>query len=161
MQELGLLALRLDEHRRRRLHVWDPEGSAGDLTIHDHPFDLTSTVIAGAITNTRYLATPSGVEHVRERYVPPDEDHRRRDTVRLSGTATTYTAGQRYEQRADELHSSAQLPGTVTVLHMTFTAARELTVCRPPGRPWVSGRSRPATPDEVERITARARTAMG
>jgi hypothetical protein len=32
----------------------------------------------------------------------------------------------------------------------------ELTVCRSPGTPWVTGESRPASNDEVKRITATA-----
>ena len=47
MQEIGLLGLRLDDTREYRLHVWDPSSSAGEPPIHDHPFDFTSTVIAG------------------------------------------------------------------------------------------------------------------
>ena len=54
MQEIGLLGLRLDDKREYRLHVWDPSSSVGEPPIHDHPFDFTSTVIAGEMTNTRY-----------------------------------------------------------------------------------------------------------
>ena len=53
MQELGLLAVWLDERHEHRLHLWDPAAAVGDPPIHDHPFDFTSTVIAGEITNTR------------------------------------------------------------------------------------------------------------
>ena len=157
MQEIGLLGLRLDDQREYRLHVWDSTSTVGEPPIHDHPFDFTSTVIAGEMTNTRYEKDPRGVEYYRVRYTPPNEDARKIDTVRLSATATTFTAGSRYHQLAHELHDSRQLPGTVTIIRRTFTGdSPELTVCNREESAWVSGQSRPATPDEVKRITATA-----
>ena len=157
MQEIGLLALRLDAKREYRLHVWDPSSCAGEPPIHDHPFDFTSAVVAGEMTNTRYEEDPLGVEYHRVRYTPPNEDDRRGDTVRLSGTATTFAAGSRYHQLAHELHDSRQIPGTVTIIRMTFTPdASELTVCHREAAGWVSGRSRPAALGDVKRITATA-----
>ena len=156
LQELGLLGLRLDDRREYRLHVWDPGAYAGDPPVHDHPYDFTSRIIVGEMTNTRYTEDRSGTEYCRTRYRPPDEAARTTDSVRLSGTATTYTEGGRYEQLAHELHDSRQLPGTVTVLRCSFKAATELTVCHRDPATWVSGRSRPATPDEIKRISATA-----
>jgi hypothetical protein len=156
MPEIGVLALRLDDRRCHRLHVWDPESAVGDPPVHDHPFDFTSTVIVGELVNTRYVEDPNGTEFCRERYSPDDEDSRRTDTVRLSGTAATLGPGACYRQSAHELHDSHQVPGTVTILRMQHRDPRELTVCRRPGTPWVSGRARPATDDEVFRITSAA-----
>jgi len=156
MQDIGLLGLRLDDKREYRLHVWDASDGGGDPPIHDHPFDFTSTVIAGEMTNTRYEEDSAGVEYRRERYRLPNEHARRTDTVRLSGTATTITAGNDYSQLARELHDSRQLPGTVTIIRRSFNDVSELTVCSRGEAAWVSGRSRSATPDEVKRITAMA-----
>lgn len=157
MQEIGLLGLRLDDKREYRLHVWDPSSCVGEPLVHDHPFDFTSTVIAGEMTNTRYEEDPVGVEYRRVRYTPSNGDDRRSDTVRLSGTATTISAGDQYHQLAHELHDSRQLPGTVTIIRMTFTAdASELTVCSQEDAAWISGQSRPAAPADVKRITATA-----
>jgi hypothetical protein len=158
MQDIGVLGLRLDDQRRYRLHVWDPEGALGEPPVHDHPYDFTSTVVVGELTNTRYVEDPDGAEYVRERYSRGDESDRRSDTVRLVGTAETLGAGARYRQSARELHDSRQVPGTVTVLRFdrVLDDLPELTVCRRPGTPWVSGEARPATRDEVKRITAAA-----
>ena len=157
IQEIGLLGLRLDDRREYRLHVWDPSSSVGEPPIHDHPFEFTSTVIAGEMTNTRYEEDPVGVEYRRVRYTPSNGDDRRSDTVRLSGTATTISAGDQYHQLAHELHDSRQLPGTVTIIRMTFTEdAAELTVCSREDAAWISGQSRPAAPADVKRITATA-----
>ena len=157
MQEIGLLGLRLDDTREYRLHVWDPSSSVGEPPIHDHPFDFTSTVVAGEMTNTRYREDPLGAEYRRVRYTLPNEDDRRCDTVRLSGTATTHTAGAQYHQLAHELHDSRQVPGTVTIIRRRFTRdVCEMTVCDRDESRWSSGRSRPAAPADVKRITATA-----
>jgi hypothetical protein len=75
IQDIGLLGLRLDDRREFRLHVWDPTYSTGDddPPIHDHPYDFTSTIIAGEMTNTVYEEDPGGDECTRYRYVPSDE----------------------------------------------------------------------------------------
>jgi hypothetical protein len=156
IQDIGLLGLRLDDRREHRLHLWDPSRSVGEPPVHDHPFDFVSEVIVGEMTNTRYVEDPAGTEYSRVRYTPPDEDRRRADTVRLSGTATTYAAGEQYAQQAHELHDSRQLPGTVTVIRRTYTDASELTVCQRGDAGWVSGRSRPASAEEIKRIAAKA-----
>jgi hypothetical protein len=156
MQDIGLLGLRLDERRECRLHVWAPSSCVGEPPIHDHPFDFTSTIIAGEMTNTRYDESPSGIEYRRVRYSTPDEDARTADTVKLTRTATTLAAGDQYFQLAHELHESRQLPGTVTLIRRTFRNAPELTVCLRDDAAWVSGRSRPAAPEEVRRIAATA-----
>ena len=157
MQHIGLLGLRLDDHRELRLHVWDPTYSIveDDPPIHDHPFDFTSMIIAGEMINTRYEIDPTGAEYTRFRYTPSDEQGRTADTVRLSGTATTYTEGDRYEQSANELHDSRQLQGTVSIIRCTFREVQQLTVCRK-GREWVSGQSRSPTSEEVKSITGKA-----
>jgi hypothetical protein len=151
------MGLRLDDRREYRLHVWDPSRCVGEVPIHDHPFDFVSQIIAGEMINTRYVEDRAGGEYRRIRYSPDNEDDRTTaETVRLSGTATSYTGGEQYVQLAHELHDSHQLPGTVTAIRRTFRDVPELTVCLPGDAPWLSGRSRPATPDEVKQFAAKA-----
>jgi hypothetical protein len=156
VQGIGLLGLWLDDRREYRLHVWDALGAVGDPPVHDHPADFTSTVIVGELVNTRYAEDPGGREYLRERYAPKDEDDRRTDAVRLVGTSETLRAGDRYRQAARELHDSRQVQGAVTLVRFegAVDECAELTTCRRPDAPWLSGRARPATPDEVERITS-------
>src|SRR5262249_20914279 len=142
--------------REHRLHVWDPESCVGDPPVHDHPYDFTSTVIVGELVNTRYVADPNGTEYQRHRYWPGDEDGRRTDSGRLVARETRLGPGDRYGQSSTDLHSSRQAPGTVTLIRFGPFEERELTVCREPGAPWVSGLARPATADEVKRITGAA-----
>ncbi len=156
MADIGLMSLRLDDRREHRLHVWDPTCCAGEPPIHDHPYDFTSWVIAGEMTNTRYEEDPEGEEYVRFRYSPGAEDERRSDTVRLSATPTTFFEGGNYVQRAHELHASGQKPGTVTAIRCEWVDAPELTVCLRNEDSWVSGLGRDATRDEVKSFSAKA-----
>jgi len=156
MQDTGLLGLRLDDRREYRLHVWDPGFCVGDPPVHDHPYDFTSTIIAGALTNTRYEEDPAGEEYVRFRYRPGAEDERRSDTVRLSSTAATLTEGDQYHQTAHELHASWQRPGTVTAIRCRWVATPELTVCVREDGSWRSGQGRDATREEIQGFAAKA-----
>jgi hypothetical protein len=156
MQDIGLMGLRLDERREYRLHVWDPHLSAGDPPIHDHPYDFTSAIIVGELTNTRYVENAAGDEHLRFRYSPPDEEQRRSDTVRLSAAAETLCEGDEYRQLAHELHASWQQPGTVTLIRCSWGVTRELTVCLRDQASWRSGQARDATREEIKSITAKA-----
>jgi hypothetical protein len=154
--DIGLLGLRLDDQREFRMHIWVPDRRLGGRVIHDHPYDFTSRIVVGEITNLRYVEDPSGDKYLRERYAPADEEHRTADLVQLAATVETYRAGDRYAQLAHELHDSRPLPGTVSLLRCSFREVGELTVCRPEDAPWVSGRSRPPTPAEVAEISALA-----
>jgi hypothetical protein len=156
MQEIGLMGLRLDDQREYRIHVWDPTYNVGDPPIHDHPYDFTSKVIAGEMTNTRYVADPEGDEYIRCHYSLPTEDQRWSDTVRLSATPETVAQDGEYRQLAHELHASWQRPGTVTVIRCSWSEPRELTVCLRDEGSWRSGHARDATRDEIKAFTTKA-----
>src|SRR6202048_5244945 len=156
MQDIGLMGLRMDERRGDRLHVWNPSLSGGDPPIHDHPYDFTSAIIVGEVTNTRYVEDDAGDEHIRIRYSVPDEERRRSDMVRLSAAAETLREGDDYRQLAHELHASSQQPGTVTLIRCSCGVARELTVCVRDEASWRSGQARDATREEVKSIAAKA-----
>jgi hypothetical protein len=126
--------------------------------IHDHPFDFSSRIVVGEMTNVRYVEDRAGSKYLRERYSLPNEDLRTADFVQLSGHAGTYREGDEYAQEDHELHSSHQLPGTVTIVRRAFGEPRELTGCRPEDAPWISGLSRPATANEIEENTSQALT---
>jgi hypothetical protein len=156
MLDIGLMGLRLDDRREYRLHVWDPSCMTEEPPVHDHPYDFTSRVIAGELTNTRYREDPAGDEYVRFRYWPPAEDQRRSDTVKLSATPETVTEGEEYHQLAHELHAGWQQPGTVTVIRCSWVDPRELTVCLRHDGSWYSGQARDPTRQEIKAFTAKA-----
>jgi hypothetical protein len=156
MQDIGLMGLRLDDRREYRLHVWDPSSCIGEPPIHDHPYDFTSTIVAGELTNARYEEDVAGEEYVRFRYSPGYEGDRRSDAFRLSSTATTFTEGDQYRQQAHELHASRQQPGTVTAIRCVWTEVPELTVCIRDESSWYSGQGRSATREEIKSFAAKA-----
>jgi hypothetical protein len=156
MQDIGLMGLRLDDRREHRLHVWDPTYCTEEPPIHDHPYDFTSTIIAGELTNARYEEDSAGDQFVRFRYSPGAEGERRSDSVRLSPTATNFSASDQYRQLAHELHSSWQQPGTVTAIQCQWVDVSELTVCVREEGSWRSGQGRGATRDEIKHFTAKA-----
>ena len=156
INDIGLMGLRLDEGHDHRLHVWDPTVATAEPPIHDHPYDFTSTVVAGELTNTRFLDDPAGDEYVRFRYVPPAEDQRHADRVRLSAVSEVLRAGDDYRQFADELHASGQEPGTVTVMRCSWRSPGPLTVCVRDESLWSSGQARDATRDEITSFAAKA-----
>jgi hypothetical protein len=156
MQDIGLMSLRLDDHRERRLHLWDPGHLVGDPPIHDHPYDFTSMIIAGELTNTRYVEDSAGEEYVRFRYSVPAEDERRLDAVKLAAAPETLTEGDEYYQLAHELHASGQEPGTVTAIRCSWREPRELTVCLRDESAWRSGNAREARREEIKAFTAKA-----
>ncbi len=156
MQDIGLMGLRLDDRREYRLHVWGPSDTEGDPPIHDHPYDFSSKIIAGELTNTRYVEELAGDEYVRFRYSLPAEDQRQSDTVRLSAAPEILAEGGEYGQLAHELHASSQQPGTVTVIRCSWAEPRELTVCFRDEGSWRSGQARDATREEIKAFTAKA-----
>ncbi len=156
MQDIGLMSLRLDDRRECRLHVWDPSYWVGEPPIHDHPYDFTSTIIAGEMTNTRYEEDTEGDKYMRFRYSPGAENGRRSDAVRLSSRATIFHEGKHYHQLAHELHASWQQPGTVTAICCQWVETPELTVCVRDEGSWRSGQGREATREEIKGFTAKA-----
>jgi hypothetical protein len=156
MQDLGLMGLRLDDRREYRLHVWDPSYLVNEPPVHDHPYDFTSTIMAGELINSRYVEDPAGDDYIRFRYSPGAEDDRRADAVRLTSTATTFTEGSQYRQLAEELHASQQEPGTVTVIQSQWVETSELTVCVRDAGSWYSGLGRAASHQEVKSFSAKA-----
>jgi len=157
MQDIGLMSLRLDDRREHRLHVWDPScGGDGEQPVHDHPYEFTSTIIAGEVTNTQYEERNAGDEYVRFRFSPGAEGERRSDAVRLSSTATIFNEGNQYHQLAHELHASWQQPGTVTAIRCQWVETPQLTVCVRDEGSWRSGQRREATRDEIKAFTAKA-----
>jgi hypothetical protein len=156
MLDIGLMGLRLDEQREHRLHIWDPSFGTGDPPIHDHPYDFSSSIIVGELSNTRYVENAAGDEYIRFRYSPPVEDQRRSDMVRLAAAVEILRAGDEYRQLAHELHASWQLPGTVTVIRCSWKEPRELTVCLRDEGSWCSGQARDATREEIKAFASKA-----
>lgn len=162
LQGFGMLRTYLDADKRYRLHVWTGQDRVPDVSdIHTHPWDFESTIIAGKLRNVRY-----------EDYENPEEGtevfHRQLIKCGVGGCSIgepelanlyrfseeRYEEGDYYYQEAREIHASYPEDGTVTLIDRTFgTDVDHAHVYFPQGKSWISAEPRPATPNEVRRIT--------
>ena len=159
-QDIGLLSLRLDDHREYMLHVWAPDRCVGTPPIHDHPFDFVSRIVGGEMTNGRYVKDPSGAKYLRERYSPP---------TRVPEPRTMCSSHATSRRSRPAVNPRSRPPSCTTVTSsrgpsLSSTVARsEQAPSSPCARlddkaGWVSGASRTPTPAEVTEITAQALT---
>lgn len=142
-----------------RLHVWDERYDVGASPMHTHPWDMTSKIIAGQLSQRRYLDLGAG--HSMEGALPY-----KRQTIfcgaggGLEGTPEdwllcpcieeVYSPGDVYSQWSSEIHTTQSLRGTVTLVSRTFGGDVDRAyVYWPHDEEWVSAEPRDATPDEV------------
>lgn len=146
-----------DNPKKFRLNVWDSRFTVPNVsTIHDHPWDLTSLIIAGHMTN--------------ERYIDRDVDYSRLPKFSYTTIKTgvggglergltkictlekypteLYSPGDSYRQHAEEIHETKFLDGSVT-LNERIGDTEHARVFWPAGTEWVDAIPRPATRDEV------------
>lgn len=162
IQGFGMLRTYLDDKQVRRLHIWDPESAVTEVSsIHDHPWDFTSEIISGQITNVLYLEDQYGIPHwsARIRCGEGGGLIEEPDMVGLyQKSPTTYIAGMGYSQHAEELHESIPAPGTVSVITRHFRPGnRDIARVLWRSGEWVSAEPRPATEAEITHFTALAR----
>lgn len=159
-QGLGMLRLYLPGPENLRLHVWDTRLAIPNVsTIHTHPWDFESYVVAGTVRNTRWTEDEGEPYHKQSiRCGQGGCVMGTPETVQLHPhPVERWDAGQTYRETADELHSSAPLDGTVTIIRRSVPTGRsadEAFVYWPDGGEWVSAEPRPATEDEILAVTA-------
>lgn len=163
VQGLGMLRVYLEPEVR--LHVWDRQLLVpGASPLHDHPWDFTSSIIAGRMVNTRFERMPDGsdvgeiwncVEIKCGEGAHVVGDPKLVKLVRQG--PEVYTAGEFYAQGAQEIHWSLPEDGTVTICNRVFKKDRDHAhvFWRGRGR-WVDAEPRKATAVEVEGVTLRA-----
>lgn len=168
-QGFGMLRTYLPGEDEPRLQIWDQRLLVWEFSpIHDHPWDFTSTVIAGHLFNQRYLRCQEAcfyrppVGEYNEALITPGPDAEGTHEVRKCNLATLplemYGSGESYSQTWDELHQTKYSQGTITLITRRRT--------RPDGDlassiwqgdgPWVSARPRAATVSEVRAVTQNA-----
>lgn len=165
IQGFGMLRTYLDPDQVHRLHIWDTgQGVKEVSTVHDHPWDFTSRIIAGSLVNQRYLIDSTTGEPfwaARLRCgVGGGLVEAPQKTLIETLPAEHYGTEDVYSQTAPEFHESFPTSGTVTVISREFKADRDLaTVCWQDGD-WVSAEPRPATEDEIRHFVRLARAMM-
>lgn len=166
IQGLGMLRTYLDPWEVERLHIWDTGTAVEDVsTIHDHPWDFRSRIVAGEIRNQRFVIDGSelAAEFLTAKIRCGAGGGLISDPVPVricSEGVERYGPGDQYSQRAPELHESFPSRGAVTVISREFRTDRDVaTVCWRTGE-WVSAEPRPATRAEVEHFIGLARAVL-
>lgn len=162
LQGLGMLRLYLSP--TVRLHVWDSaEAYPGASKLHDHPWDFTSHIILGRLVNVRYERRPlrgGRPTHHMQTIVCGEGGCSLGDVTDVEmreESRFVYEAGQSYSQISTIVHESIPEDGTVTIIERVMHEDTEhARVFSDYGTEWVSAEPRPATPDEVKRMTRKA-----
>lgn len=143
-----------------RLHVWDSSYQAKDVsTMHTHPWDFTSIVIAGKVTNTRYIVSDDlevGVPYIQQQILCGEFGGESGPPQHVGLTAEMpeiYEAGDLYVQVAEEIHSSSPEDGTVTIIARRFLDDPDHAfVYYKEDDGWVTAEPRAATNSEIADI---------
>lgn len=157
IQGFGMLRLYLGDDQVERLHIWDTTEAVENVSsVHDHPWDLDSTIISGVLCNHRYVKDDENGEPWNAVLIRTGEGgHVLRPHTPWSLRpldVEVYMPGEKYHQDAEEIHESVPQRGAVTVVRRTFSKPRDIaTSCFREGT-WVSAEPRPATRDEVDRF---------
>jgi hypothetical protein len=161
IQGLGMLRTYLGGGTR--LHIWDDRFAVPDVSeMHNHPWNLFSFVCSGLIRNQRFEYSPSGQLYKRQMLFcgaggglkgEPE------DTTLELTTDEFLFPGDSYEQRAEEIHQSKPIRGTVTIVHRTVPQGGSpdlASVFWGPGADWVSAEPKPAEDHEIAAIVSEA-----
>ncbi len=170
----GFGMLRLYIANVGRLHIWDEALQyPGVSKIHNHSWDLSSTVIVGQITNLRYRIC-DGPESTHpdkfpdNLYAKPHSGKRMitgyqcNDVQQLPvtylepGAGECYYPGDTYSQKATEVHNTFYTDGTVTLMARKEDENGQADIYWPLGTEWGTAKPRPATKAEIIRSVAKA-----
>lgn len=164
LQGLGMLRLYLSDEVR--LHVWDSRYAAGPKVakLHTHPWNFTSFVVAGEVTDVRYEEIKNvepNYEYVTIKCGPGGGATCEKKPIALRWSNTkVIPVGSDYATHRLAIHESRPLDGTVTLVKRTFVADKDhANVYFPLGMDWnheTSAEPRPATDLEVNDITGYA-----
>ncbi len=167
VQGFGMLRTYLDAGKKYRLNIWHGSLAGLDVSIiHDHPWDFTSVVLGGTFTNIRYhvcspmtgmsCGDPEGMLFYRQRIKTgegggPDGPM---ETVALrADRPEVVQPGYVYNQRAEEIHASFYVDGSVTLNERWKRPDSEhANVFWPFGQEWVDAEPRKATTKECTRV---------
>lgn len=136
----GFVQLNVDDKGHHRIHVWPAKPLPAQKTrhtIHDHAFDMYSSIVVGQLTNLEYEFNCLSVAQ-RESF--KGQLYKLHTAVQIGGNDTvlkpdvlpagwllrticqTFVVGQAYSMRAGVLHDSVPRPGKTTMTYMVKTA---------------------------------------
>ncbi len=162
IQGLGMLRLYLSP--KIRLHIWNPVAPykvENVSELHNHPWNFASTIIVGALNNHVYTDDwphrrgtlwCTGVIECGPK--PAHKGPALGPTRKLVQTTQPVRLGETYLMKAETIHRTEAIPGTVTICNRRpLPDPDHATVCWPVGTEWVSAEPRDATTDEVYAFT--------
>jgi len=132
----------------RRLHIWNPDGH--DLPrqktvneIHDHVFDMHSTVIKGVLVQKMYWFVVGGIDqasHELYRAVYNKSSDSRLESLGVKGVLRRFDSfhihsNQTYTQPAFTMHDSEPIGCVVTIMEKTEVHEGEASVLCPISSP--------------------------
>lgn len=142
-----------------RLHVWDHRLKFHNVSeLHTHPWNFHSVVVAGKVINQRYVESDDGRDILRQTIKCGEGGGLvgNPEVVKLtSGMRESYVEGDIYLQNAAEIHRSAPLDGTVTIIHREFLDDTEHAYVYFEDD-WVTAEPSPAGGVERDDVCARA-----
>jgi len=169
IQGFGMLRLYLDGDHEPRLNIWDSRYRIPNVSMmHTHPWDFASLVVAGELTNIRYVEAAPSEQHriieVHSSQIKPGpggglrrhagEVLEEREVCRfMAQREEVYCPGDVYFQLADEIHVSLPSDGCITINLRERVGADVARTFWPRGTDWVSAEPRVATAEEVADIT--------
>lgn len=168
VQGFGMMRMYLDPAKEWRLNVWHSSLAVPNVsTIHDHPWNFRSWIIAGRFVNQKFDIYPDS-EEIRDRAGnSPESVFQKVDYMRIKtgegggpdGVKKTcylrkfvpqlLLPGDSYDQIWNEVHESMYDDGTVTINRRQRVGTGEhARVFWPHGQEWVDAEPRRATPAE-------------
>ena len=162
VQGFGMLRTYLDKGGEFRLHIWHNSFKVpGVSTIHDHPWDFESKVVAGRVTNVRYTEVDlPGARYSCQKIkcgAGGGLEGEPFSTLLVKMHEEVYLPGNVYNQLAKEIHESIPEDGTVTIIKRQFGPDTEhARVFWSPSDVWVSAEPRLAASWEVEEFVQEA-----
>jgi hypothetical protein len=144
-----------DAPKKFRLNLWHSRFTVPNVsTIHDHPWDFTSIIVAGEFSNVRYKMKMAD-RNPTHAYTTIKcgigggmEKSEFQACVLVEGFPEDYFPGDEYRQRAAEIHETRFVDGSITLNERTGDT-EQARVFWPWGTHWVDAIPRPATPEEV------------
>lgn len=163
IQGLGMLRTYLSPDTR--LHIWDASAKMeGASELHTHPWDFDSFVVVGSVRNYRFEMEAlgshgaSGIKRMRQTIRCGEGGGLIGEPVPVvlkELPTETYEEGQSYRQAAEEIHRSAPDDGTITIITREFRDDTEHAYVYFRDE-WGTAEPRPATRQEIARITRNA-----
>ncbi len=175
LQGFGMLRHYLTDDRVWRLHVWDDRYRVANVTmVHNHPWNLESSVLSGALVNHKYHVSyelwdrHGKPTHWEMRILAGENaraDGHSKAVILVPEVPVPYvarTSQNTYHQGWNEVHCTDALNGTITITFREFVNddRDHAFSYREHDKEWISAAPRNATPDEVSDIIGRATDRM-